>query len=104
MSRVPIVVKFGPSEEGAAILAGNISGVAHPEIPPKVLLLSLHHSQNAGYLAFAPGGTTRVHVGFVVPVCDIDSLVPSDRVGIDRWGGSNAVLPFLLHFSMHNEQ
>ena len=45
-----------------------------------------------------------MHIGFVVPIRDIDSFVTSDRVGIDRGGGRHAVLPLLLHFCMHNQQ
>ena len=39
---ISIVVKLGPLEKGATLLARDVAGMAHPEIPAPVLPLPLH--------------------------------------------------------------
>lgn len=45
-----------------------------------------------------------MHVGAVVPVRDVDPLVPRNGVRIDGQRRRDAVLPFLLHLCVHDQQ
>ena len=78
--------------------------MTHPKVLSKVFPFSLHHPQHTRHPAGAPGREARVHVGAVVPICDVDPLVPGDRVRIDGRRGGDAVLPFFLHFRVHDQQ
>lgn len=49
--RLPIIVKLGPLKEATAILAWHVTGIAHPKVLAKVLLLLGHHPEDAGDLA-----------------------------------------------------
>src|SRR5688572_24604663 len=101
---ISIIIEFSPAEEGTTILPRNIAGMAHPKVTPEVFLLLLDHPQHTRYSAVAFGGATRMHVGFVVSIRDIDPLTTRDRMRIDRWGRCHAVLPLFLHLCMHDQQ
>lgn len=101
---LPVIVKLSPLKERAGLLPRNIPGMAHPKVPPEILLLPLYHPQHAGKPTLAPWCQARVQGRFVVPVRDVDPLVARHRVRLDGLGGSHTVLPLLLHLSVHDEQ
>src|ERR1700759_1529826 len=103
-NRLPIIVKLRPLKVRAAILSRYISCVAHPKIFSPVLLFPLHHSQHNWNATFTPRCKFWMHTCFVIPIRDVDSLVPSNRMWINSLRWSNTVLPFFLHFGVHYEK
>lgn len=101
---IAIIVKLCPLEMRTAFLVGDISGMAHPKIFSKVFPLPRHYTQHTRDVAFALWCVLGVHVGPVVSVGNVDSLVPSYWVRIDRWRWGDAMFPFLLHLCVHHEQ
>lgn len=43
-------------------------------------------------------------IGFVIPVSDVDAPVPGYGMRVNGLGRSDAVLPLLLHLSVHHQQ
>lgn len=85
-------------------LTRRIASMAHPHIPPPILLLPLHTPQHGWHIAPAARRIPRMQTLLVVPVGDVDPLVPRDRVRVDGRGGRDAVLPLLLHRGVHDQQ
>jgi len=76
--------------------------VAHPEIAAAVLSFLLHNPEHAGDVAAASRGATGVEGLAVVAVSHVDPPISRDGMGIDGRSGRDAVLPFLLHFCVHD--
>lgn len=102
--RIPIVVKLGPLEEGAVILARHVAGMAHPEVPAPALPLLLDDPQHGRDATPAPRRVSRVQGGLVVPVRHVDAPVAGHGVRVDGVCRRDAVLPPLLHLGMHDQQ
>lgn len=101
---IPIIVKLGPFEKGTTLFVWYIASMAHPEIFSKILLLSLNHSQHTWYFAFALWRQVWVQAGSVVPIRDVDPPVARYRMRVNGLCRCDAVLPFLLHLSVHHKK
>lgn len=101
---IPVIIKFGPLKERAALFTRNVARVAHPEIFTPILPLALDNTQHARDTTATLGREARVHVGPIIAIRNIDALVPRDGVRTDGQGRGHGMLPFFLHLGVHHQQ
>lgn len=65
---------------------------------------SLHAPQHGCDATPASGGIPGVKTLPVIPICNVDTLATSDRMGVDRGCGMDTMLEFFLHLSVHDEE
>lgn len=75
-----------------------------PEILPPVVFLSLHGPEHSREVTCTSWCEIGVKVWFVVAISNVDPSVSRYWVWINCLGWCNAMLPLLLHFSMHDKQ
>jgi len=78
--------------------------MAYPKIATPVFSLLLHNPQHAWYITAAFWCVPWMKFLPIVAIRDVYAFVTCNRVRVDCCGRRDAVLPFFLHLSMHDEE
>lgn len=99
--RPPIIVKLRPLEIPTSFLPRCIPHMTHPHVPPLALLLPLYALQHRRYPTLASWRVCWMKIIPVMPVRDVDALVPGNGVRIDGRRRGDGVFIGFLHFGVH---